>query len=376
MDQTGSRPNILIIDDVTSNLLVLAEIIREAGYTPRPVSNVRHADQAIAAALPTLILLDVTMPEVSGYEYCAKLKESVTTRDIPVIFISALNSAKDRVKGFECGAVDFISKPFERAEVLVRIGTHLKLYKYREEAKQHNRKLYSMVNQQFYKIARERKNIVFALAKLADAREDASGRHIANVSKNCRLLALGLQLTRKYEKKISPEFVETIELASQLHDIGKSAMPDRLLLKPGPLDDEEKKEMEKHTTIGADTLREIFADNENNEFLEMAIDIAENHHERWDGTGFPGKRAGEKIPLAARILAVADVYDALVSGRCYKSAYSHERAMELMNSLSGKVFDPDIISILNKLQAHLQRNDTDATDASDENCDIIVDPRR
>ncbi len=376
MDQSGSRPNILIIDDVTSNLLVLAEIIREAGYIPRPVSNVRHANQAIEAALPTLILLDVTMPEISGYEYCAELKENVSTRDIPVIFISALNSARDRVRGFECGAVDFISKPFEKAEVLVRIGTHLKLYKYREEAKQHNRKLYSMVNQQFYKIARERRNIVFALAKLADAREDASGRHIANVSKNCRLLALGLQLTRKYEKKISSEFIETIELASQLHDIGKSAMPDRLLLKPGPLDEEEKREMEKHTTIGADTLREIFADNESNESLEMAIEIAENHHERWDGNGFPGGLAGEKIPLAARILCVADAYDAMVSSRCYKAAYTHEKAMEIINSRSGTVFDPDIISMLNKLQNHLQRTPEESVEEPAEDGDIVIDPRR
>lgn len=376
MKTHNGKPSILIIDDVTSNLVLLADIIREAGYIPRPVTSVRQAKQALSVEHPSIILLDVTMPEIDGYEYCTMLKNDVKTRDIPVIFISALNSAKDRVRGFDCGAVDFISKPFERAEVLVRVNTHLKMHQIQRELEIYNKKLHMIVNQQFYKITEERKNIIFALARLAEAREDRSGRHLENIAKNSRLLSMSLQFTRKYEKIVTNEFVETIEIASQLHDIGKAVISDLILLKSGNLTDEEIAVMRTHTQIGADTLRDLYSANENNEFLEMAIDITQNHHERWDGGGYPAGLAGDKIPLSARIVAVADVYDALVSKRCYKKAIKHEDAMKIINDESGKSFDPDVVDILNKVQRHMKRTEQDEKDIASGADECRLDYRR
>ncbi len=350
--------SILIIDDVTANLVVLTEIIKEANLIPRPVTSVKQAMLAIQAALPQLILLDITMPEINGYEYCKMLKKSSQTKDIPVIFISALNTAKDRVKGFECGAVDYISKPFEKAEVLLRVNTHLKLYRMQRELEVFNKKLHTLVNQQLGQISDERRNMIYALAKLSEARDNTSRKHLDNVAKNCRLLAMSLQFTKKYEKVISNDFIDTIELVAPLHDIGKIVIPDKILRKPSKLDEEETKIMQTHTSLGAQILTEIYAQNENNEFIRMAIEIASSHHEKWNGNGYPKALKGTEIPLAARIMAVADAYDTLICERCYKKAMSHEESMSILNEESGKSFDPDIIHIMNKVQKRLRKGTT------------------
>lgn len=345
--------NILIIDDVTINLVTLTEIIKGAGFNARPVTSVRQAMQAISILPPQLILLDITMPDIDGFEYCQMLKKDIKTREIPVIFISGLSSVSDRVRGFECGAVDFIVKPFEQAEILSRVNTHLKGFKMQQELKTYNQKLYRLVNQQFYKISMERKNLVYALAKLAEARDNIDGSHLQNVGKNCRLLAISLQFTPKYEKIITSDFIDTIEQAAALHDIGKVLIPDRILLKQSKLTMEERKIMMTHTIIGARTLMEIDSQTENNEFIKMAIDIAYSHHEFWNGNGYPLGLSGTEIPLAARIMSIVDTYDALICNRCYKEALSHEKTMEILLGDSGKRFDPDIISILEKVQRQM-----------------------
>lgn len=350
------RESILIIDDVTSNLATLAEIIRSAGYSARPVTSVDQATRSIEAKLPTIILLDVTMPEMSGYDYCRKLKKDARTRDIPVIFISGLNTAQDRIKGFECGAVDFISKPFEKTEVLMRMNTHIRLYNMQEQLLLDNKKLHALVNRQLFQIEEERRKMIAALAALSEDRDDSTGMHLPNISRNCRLIAMGLSLTHKYEKAITDEFIATIQVASKLHDIGKMGIPDKVLLKAGPLDDEEREIMMNHTVIGLNTLKDIYSDNTQNMFIKMAMDIAYCHHERWDGTGYPRGLSGTDIPLAARIMSVVDTYDAIVSSRCYKPAYSHESAMTFIKDHSGTNFDPDVVSIFCRLERRLARN--------------------
>lgn len=351
--------SILIIDDVTSNLAALSEMIRVAGYTARPVASVAQAMKAIDAALPSTILLDVTMPQMNGYDYCRILKRDVRTRDIPVIFISGLSSAQDRIKGFECGAVDFITKPFERTEVMMRINTHLKLYHMQCDLTMNNKKLHNLVNNQLHQIELERRNMILALANLAEDRDDGTGMHLTNISKNCRLIAMGLSLTHKYEKVITSEFISTIEVASKLHDIGKMAIPDRILLKEGHLNGKERSIMMMHTVAGVETLKDIYVNNAQNGFIKMAMDIAYYHHEKWDGSGYPCALVGADIPLAARIMAVVDTYDALVNERCYKAAYSHESALEIIRNESGKSFDPDVVNILCRLEKHLKRTVSD-----------------
>ena len=347
--------NILIVDDITSNLVILTEIIKNAGYIARPVTSVKQALAAMEINLPQLILLDISMPDMDGYEFCEMLKKDVKTRNIPIIFISAMNAAEDKVKGFQVGAVDFISKPFELEEVTMRVNNHLKIYKMQQELEVYNKRLHKMVNEQIKKITEEEKNFMYALAMLAESKEDRNGAHVRNIGRNCKLLAQSLQFSPKFEKEITNSFISTIETAAPLHDIGKVSISDTILLKPGRLTPEEMTIVRSHAELGAKTLIELYNMNEHNEFLEMAIDIAHYHHEKWNGKGYPEGLSGTQIPLAARIMAVVDVYDALTSDRCYKTAYSHEKSMEIMNEESGKSFDPDIIEVFNKIQKQLKR---------------------
>lgn len=345
--------NVLIVDDITSNLVILTEMIKSAGYIARPVTSAKQALAAIDINLPQIILLDISMPDMDGYEFCELLKKDVKTRDIPIIFISAMDGKEDKIRGFKLGAVDFISKPFELEEVTLRVNNHLKLYRMQQQLEVYNKRLHKMVNDQIKKIAEEEKNFIYAMAKLSEIKENSSGEHLKNVGKNCKLLAMSLQLSPQFEKEISNAFVETIEIAAPLHDLGKTAIRDSILLKPGELTYEEREEMKPHTTIGADTLRDLYNMNEHNEFLKMAVDIANYHHEKWDGTGYPKGLKGQEIPLSARIMAVIDTYDALTSRRPYREAFSHEESIGIINEEKGEYFDPGIIEIFNKIKNKL-----------------------
>lgn len=350
-----STANVLIVDDVTSNLIILAEMIKSAGYIARPVTSAKQAMAAIEAKLPQLILLDISMPDMDGYEFCEVLKNGVKTRDIPIIFISAMNTMEDKKKGFELGAVDFISKPFELEEVTIRVNNHLKIYHMKQELESYNRRLHKMVNDQMKRMEEEEKNFILALAKLAELKENTDGIHLKNIARNSKLLAMSLQFSPKFDKEISNSFVDTIEIAAGLHDIGKIGVSDQILLKPGRLTKEERQIVETHAELGAKTLEELYAMNEHNDFLKMAIEIARYHHERWDGGGYPKGLKGKEIPLSARIVAVVDVYDALVGERCYKEPLSHEESMRVINEEAGRHFDADIIEIFNKIQNQLKR---------------------
>ncbi|MCR5332319.1 MAG: response regulator [Lachnospiraceae bacterium] len=366
------RENILIIDDVTSNLMTLADIIRDAGFTVRPVANVRHAMMAVEAGLPDLILLDVTMPHMNGFEYCRILKKDVKTRDIPVIFISALNSAQDRIKGFECGGSDYVSKPVEKTEILLRIDMHLRMYRLQQELTNSNKKLHTIVASQLAQIENERRNIVLALATLTENKDDETGNHLDNISANARLIAMGLSFTRKYEKLITSDFINMIEAASRLHDIGKIAVSDRILQKEGHLNTEERRIMMSHTTAGIDALKKIYSDNTENGFIRMAMDIAHYHHEKWNGQGYPAGLKGTQIPLAARIMAVVDTYDALVSERCYKPAFSHVGSVNIIKEEAGISFDPDVVDIFCRLEKQLKHGQYDQT-VPDEEIEPVAD---
>jgi len=352
----GSRTaNVLIVDDVASNLVVLTEIIKQAGYVPRPVTSAKQAMDAMKISLPQLILLDISMPDMDGFEFCEILKKETWTKDIPIIFISALDASEDKKRAFELGAVDFIVKPFEKIEVISRVNTHIKLFKLQQTLEDNNKRLYKMVTDQIKLIQNEKKNMIYALAKLSESRDNAMGDHIKNIGKNCKLLAQSLQFSPVFEKEISQTFIDTIEIASAIHDIGKIKIPDRILLKPGKLTDEEMEIMKTHTELGAKSLMDIYASTEHNDFIKMAIDIAYYHHEKWDGTGYPNGLSGKSIPLSARIMSIVDVYDTLTGERCYKQAFSHEESMKIINDNSGTSFDPDIIEIFNKIQHQLRR---------------------
>lgn len=350
----GNRPNILIVDDVSANLVVLSEMIRELGYVPRPVTSVKNAQTAIEKKMPNLILLDISMPDITGFEYCAMLKADVKTREIPIIFISALDSIEDKVKGFQLGAVDYISKPFEKEEVTVRLSTHLKIYQMQQELESYNRRLHKMINDQIHLVEMEQKNMLNALANLVDKREDSTGNHLEMVGENCRLLAISLQFSPKYDKIITSSFVDEIELASKLHDVGYISVSDAVQFKASELTPEEWVIIKAHPEIGARYLEEIYEKSVQNDFMKMAIDIARYHHENWDGSGYPRGLKGEEIPLAARIVKIVDCWDVLNRDRCYRKSYSLEESIEIMDRETGVQFDPSIMEIFKKVQRQLR----------------------
>lgn len=355
--QVNEQPNILIVDDVSTNLVILSEMVKSTGCVPRPVTNVKQAQTAIDRKIPQLILLDISMPETDGFEFCAMLKADVKTRDIPIIFISALDSVEDKIKGFKLGAVDYIAKPFEKEEVTLRLNTHLKIYKLQQEMEAYNRKLHQVVNEQITRGAEEQKNVLGALADILNMQSNIYEKGIDKISANCRMLAISLQFSPKFDKVIPSAFVDEIEAASQLYDIGMLSVNDDIAYKKKELTAEEWEKIKSHTTIGADYLKKINKDKNKNGYLDMAADIAKYHHENWDGTGYPEGLSGNDIPLSARIVAVIDTYMALNSDRSYRKAYTREESLSIMRSEAGKRFDPSIIDIFCKIQKQLQCND-------------------
>jgi len=356
---TFSPPNILIVDDINANLAVLSELIRKAGYIARPVTSVRQAVNAIEALLPNLILLDISMPEIDGFVFCSMLKKNANTRDIPVIFITALDSSGDKIKGFQLGAVDYIAKPFDVEEVTMRINTHLKMYKMQQELEVYNKKLYKIINDQIRKIYDGQKNVVEALAKLYTVGDSEKRTHVERVGDNCRILALSLQLSPKFKEQITNSFIDVIEQAAMLHDIGMINIDKKGFTKSFSLRKvEEEAVFQTHTTIGAEILEEVLSMNTGNEFVRMAINIARYHHERWDGKGFPYGKVGKEIPICARIVAIVDDYDALLLGWGIEKPNTQEECVEIMNRNSGSLYDPDIITVFNKVQNQLRKQAT------------------
>lgn len=348
--------NVLIVDDVIAYLAVLVEMITKAGYVARPVTNVKQAMEAIEIYKPHLILLDISMPDMDGFEFCEILKSTIKTKDIPIIFISAMDSREDKIRGFQLGAVDFIVKPFDLEEVILRVESHINTYQKLQEMETYNRKLQRMLSVQNNNTFLEFRNMLLTMAKLAEVREETVETHFNNVGRNCRLLAISLQMSPQFENEVSNELVSMIELAAPLHDIGKAGIPDSILCKPGKLTLEEMEEVKKHSELGARVLMDVNVYNEQSKLLDLAIDIAYYHHEKWDGTGYPKGLKGSEIPIGARIMAVIDVYDTLVSKRCYREPFTHEESLRIINEEAGKSFDPEIVKIFNKIHKQLIYN--------------------
>ena len=338
------KPSILIVDDAPANLELLAGILRRQGFEPRPVSGGMLALAAAKADPPNLILLDINMPEMSGFEVFEQLKADEALNNIPVIFITAFTETDDKVKAFSMGAVDYITKPFQIEEVCARVETHLRLRRFQNEMEKYNNHLEDLVQEKIKEISCSQMATIYALAKLAESRDGETGRHLERVRTLCRMLAEELRCVPYYSLTITDHYVEDIYQAAPLHDIGKVGIADAILLKQEKLSTEEHGQICLHTAIGADTLRSVHAEYPGNSLIAMGIDIAQSHHEKFDGTGYPQGLRGEAIPLSARIVAVADVYDAMRSRRPYKPALPHSEAMELIIRGGGTHFDPAIVA--------------------------------
>ena len=353
-ESKGGRGDILIVDDGPENLRVLSELLRSEGYVARPVSDGALALEAASAEPPDLVLLDIRMPGMDGFEVCRRLKADARLRDVPVVFLSAIDDLADKVKAFTVGAVDYVSKPFQFPEVRMRVETHLRLRRLQVELENKNRRLLELVGEQVREISDSQMATIFALAKLAESRDGETGKHIERVQLYCKLLAATLAEQANYAGRIEESFIENIFLASPLHDIGKVAIRDHILLKRGELTSSEFEEMKMHTTLGAQTLEAVRTRYPRNEFLRLGIEIARCHHERWDGRGYPAGLAGTDIPLSARIMAVADSYDAARSRRCYKPALGHAECRKALLARGGTYLDPDVLMAFEDVQGLIE----------------------
>lgn len=340
---------VLIVDDVETNRFVLRDIISDMGYLPILASNGLQAIKLVSHMKPQLIILDIAMPDMDGYEVCQQLKANVDTREIPVIFISAFDNPDDVVRGFEVGGSDYITKPFISEVVKARVGMHLKLYDANRSVMEMNYKLQVSLGEQIRQIELEKKNVLYALIRIARENACYNESYMERLAYNCRILTEAMQLSSKFGSQISDSFVDTMELAAPLCDLGNMAIPTHILQKEDVLTAEESVIMRTHTIIGARILRDIRGLGNDNIFMRMCIDIANYHHENWDGSGYPCGRKGDEIPLSAQIVAVVGEYCALTEKRTYRDAFTQEEAFSIMEVDSNTKFNPDIYKILTKI---------------------------
>ncbi len=336
---------IIVVDDHPANLNVLDTMLSGQGYEVRSFPLGRLAIAAAERTPPDLFLLDINMPEMNGYEVCERLKSHEQLADIPVIFLSALSDVEDKIRGFQAGAVDYVSKPFRMEEVLARVSTHVRMRHLQCAIEGDNSRLREVVEAQVKKIAEGHLAAIFAIAKLAGTRDGETGMHLERIQTYCRILGEQAIKCGVYPDEIDSAWIMDLTQASPLHDIGKVGIPDRILLKAGSLTDEEFELMKTHTTLGAETLRSVQNRYPDNRLIAMGIEIAQSHHERWDGTGYPEGLRATAIPLTARILAVADCYDALRSFRSYKPSISHLDAVRIILTNAETQFDPAVAEL-------------------------------
>lgn len=340
------RSTILIVDDDPAVLASTSKVLRDKYCVKATKSGTQALQIAQGAEPPDLILLDIMMPELSGYEVLAKLLSNRNSKQIPVIFITAKSSEQDEERGLEMGAVDYITKPISPIVLQARVNTHLLLKYAQDYLADKNTFLETEVHRRMEENQQIQNISIRALAHLAETRDPETGQHILRTQSYVNLLARLLSEREEYKTLVTPEYVDLITRSAPLHDIGKVGIPDSVLLKPGKFDDDEWGIMQNHSYLGAQAIE--LAEKDTNsplKFLSLAKEIAHWHHERWDGTGYPDKLRGIAIPLSARIMAIADVFDALISRRIYKEAMPLEQAKAVMYEQKGKHFDPDILNV-------------------------------
>lgn len=321
----SEKRTVLVVDDIPENIELLSAVLREDYKVKAALNGELALKIARSDNKPDIILLDVMMPKIDGYEVCRQLKLDVSTASIPVIFVTAKSEIIDEQKGFDFGAVDYITKPISPPIVSARVKSHLSLY-------DQSRHLERLVAQRTQDLHKTRLEVIHRLGKAAEYKDNETGMHVIRMSYFCKFMAERLGM--------SEEWVDLLHNAAPMHDIGKIGIPDAILLKPGKLDNEEWEVMKNHAVYGG----EIIGDSDE-PLLNMAREIAVCHHEKWDGTGYPNGIAGKDIPLSARIVSIADVFDALTSERPYKKAWSEERAIDLIKSEAGKHFDPELVPL-------------------------------
>ena len=335
-----SNCKVLAVDDTETNIDILVETLGDIHDLSVAMSGVSALEQ-IEEDPPDIILLDILMPKMNGYQVLLELKK----RDIniPVIFITAMDEIEFKAKGFKIGAVDYITKPFQPLEVIARVKTHLSLKLAMDELGNQNMILEHKVKERTKQLQVTQDVTIRSLSILAETRDNDTGNHIIRTQTYVEFLAIELRKTKKYSLYMDDETIDLLKKSAPLHDIGKVGIPDSILLKPGRLTKEEFNIMKKHTLYGLEALEKASDKLGTNTFLNHAMELAWSHHEKWDGSGYPRGLKGEDIPIVGRIMALADVYDALISKRVYKLPFPHSKAVTIIKEGRGNHFDPDIV---------------------------------
>jgi putative two-component system response regulator len=343
-----NKGSILIVDDNIKNLQLAGSILNKHNYQTFYITDSTTVFDNVMKNMPDLILLDIQMPGIDGFEICKKLKANPKTSTIPVIFLTAMIEEKFIIKGFSMGGADYLSKPFNSSELLARVQTHIELYRIR-----HNLEL--LIEQKTEELLSTQNNTIETITSVAEFRDPETGGHIKRCKLYMKTLAEYLFNNKKYADILDRSYIEILIKTTPLHDIGKIVIPDTILLKPGKLTKKEFEIVKTHTTAGVKIINSIMRHRlDNNMYLSIAAEIALNHHEKWNGAGYPNGISTNQIPLSARLMAVIDVYEALTSKRVYKEAFSHEKALQIILDGKEKDFDPSItdafISIEKKIK--------------------------
>lgn len=344
---------ILIVDDTTQNIDILVESLYDS-YTLLVAINGQEALDICDENIPDLILLDIMMPGIDGFEVCTILKGKAATTHIPIIFLTAATDMDKKTKGFDLGAVDYITKPFDVREVKARIETHLTNKYASDFLKDQNKTLENLVQKRTRQIENTQDVTIRMAASLAETRDNETGSHILRTQHYVGALAKKLSDYTQFKDELTEENIRLLIKSAPLHDIGKIGVADAILLKPGKLTDEEFDEMKNHTVYGNESLIRAEEEIEGESFLRYAREIAYTHHEKWDGSGYPEKLSGEDIPLSGRIMALADVYDALISRRVYKSPFTHTKALSIIEEGKGSHFDPVLTDCFLKIHESIR----------------------
>jgi putative two-component system response regulator len=351
MTPLQAKPTILVVDDTPDNIDLLCAVLEHDYRTKIAVNGERALKIARGEAKPDLILLDIMMPGMSGYEVCKALKADPATRDIPVIFVTAMSEVADEQLGLTLGAVDYITKPVSAPIVLARIKTQLSMKRVQDFLRDQNQFLATEVELRTREIVALQDVTIHTMASLAETRDSETGNHIRRTAHYVKTLAEKLRTHPRFAAFLTDQTIEMLFKSAPLHDIGKVGIPDRILLKPGRFEPYEMEIMKTHTTLGRDAImaaeRELGVEVG---FLKYAKEIAYGHQEKWDGSGYPQGLAGDAIPISARLMAVADVYDALISRRVYKEGMRHEEAVAIIAAGRGQHFDPDMVDAFLALQ--------------------------
>jgi putative two-component system response regulator len=347
----SARPTILVVDDTADNLSLMSELLKDIYKVKVANSGEKALKYVQGDHKPDLILLDIMMPGLSGYDVIRELKANPDTRSIPVIFLTAMSAAEDEKKGLEMGAADYVTKPISPPIVLARVKTQLENKAAADFLRDQNVYLETEVTKRTRELSAIQDVTILAMASLAETRDSDTGNHIRRTQYYVKALAEKLQTSPRFVQFLTNQTIDMLFKSAPLHDIGKVGIPDRILLKPGRFEPHEFEIMKTHTTLGRDAI--LHAEKQLGmqvEFLNLAKEIAYFHQEKWDGSGYPTGESGDDIPISARLMAVADVYDALISRRVYKEGMPHEKAVSIIKEGRGSHFDPDIVDAFLDLQ--------------------------